>query len=188
MQNNKKAWIFVAISTALVIFAQVYSFDTLFLAPNNATVEFVRPSFIKQLYFCYFEGGYYTIVYGFIRGLMAIIKEKVWVYLCITILISVYFGFSAIRTMSERKQGYLHSFFAGAGIFFVSIVFVFSSGEFLTFSNATVGIFGIALMLDALVRAVTNNNRRAIAVLASFILCVFCICAVSEISDYRETS
>lgn len=185
-RDNKRAGVFIAIETVLAIVSIKNNFDALFLAQYNNTIDFVRPSLFEQIYLCFFEGGYYTVVYGFIRGLMAIVKESNWLYLALIVGISVFFALSSSKSMTQRKQSAIPELLSGFGLIFASIISIFLNQDFLTFSNATVGIIGFALIFDATVSVFIRSNK-AVAFVASAILCVFCICSVSEISDYRET-
>ncbi len=148
------------------------------------------PSLLEQLKSAFLGGGYYTFVYGFIRGVMRIISDGAWLY-CILLLVGcAFFGYVAFKKHSVKGYGrILLPIVIGLLLVIAPLApFFIIENPWFSFRGTVPSFVGIALLIDVLIRLITRNKKHGIAVISSCVALVFCICAVSEIADYRATT
>jgi len=146
------------------------------------------PELLSQLKSAFLGGGYYTFVYGFIRGIMQILRDGAWLWFLCLVCFCVFFGGAAYRMQRRLKGKYLLPFVFGVLLTLAPLApFFILENPWFSFRGTVTSFVGIALLIDCGIRLVTRNSRSAIAVIGSLVACVFCICAVSEIADYRST-
>ncbi len=146
------------------------------------------PEVFSQLRSAFLGGGYYTFVYGFIRGVMRILKDGAWLYCLCILVVCILFGFVFSRMHREARGKFL----APLGIGFLLIVapltpFFILENPWFSFRGTVPSFVGIALVVDVLLRLITRNSRGSVAVISTLVACMFCICSVSEIADYKAT-
>lgn len=146
------------------------------------------PELLSQLKSAFLGGGYYTFVYGFIRGVMRILKDGAWLWCLCVLAVCIFFGYVSAHTHKEGRGKYLAPLGIGILLILAPLApFFIIENPWFSFRGTVTSFAGIALVIDCLVRLITRNSRATVAVLGSFVACVFCICSVSEIADYRST-
>ncbi len=197
IRQSEKRWIFAfsCILTAALYFlccelagpSALYDGRTNIILPKPGYYfDTFLPDLLSQLYSAFLGGGYYTFAYGFIRGIMRIVQDGAWLY-CLGILaICIFFGFISARMHAERHGKFLAPLCIGILLIFAPLApFFVIENPWFSLRGTVTSFVGIALVADALIRLLTRNKKRAIAVLGSLTACIFCICSVSEIADYR---
>lgn len=146
------------------------------------------PDLFSQFRSAFLGGGYYTFVYGFIRGVMRILRDEAWLW-CVCLLgACIFFGYYSAKAHPLKRSKYIVPLGIGLLLFLAPLVpFFIIENPWFSFRGTVTSFVGIALVIDCVIRFITKNGRIAIAVLGSFFACVFCVCAVSEIADYRST-
>ncbi len=168
----------------------LYAGRTSIILPTTAYYfDNFLPSLLSQFKSAFLGGGYYTLVYGFIRGAMQIFRDGAWVYCLLVLAGSVIFGYLAAskddkkgerKVISELVVGMLLTLAPLAPFFVVE-------NPWFSFRGTVPSFVGISLICDAVVRIITRNKGVAIPLISTFAAFVFCICSVSEVSDYRLT-
>lgn len=146
------------------------------------------PDLLSQLKSAFLGGGYYTLVYGFIRGIMRILSDGAWLYCLLVLAACIFFGFVSVRIQKEKRGKLLLPLGIGILLILAPIApFFIIENPWFSFRGTVMSFAGIALVADVVIRWITHSRRQAIAVLGSLAACIFCICSVSEIADYRST-
>lgn len=146
------------------------------------------PELFSQFKSAFLGGGYYTFVYGFIRGIMRIVKDGAVVWCLLTLAFCIFFGMIVYRKHKAEHGYFILPLVFGAVLLVAPLApFFVVQNPWFSFRGTVASFVGIALILDCIIRLLTQNNRVTIAVLSSFVACIFCICGVSEIADYRAT-
>ena len=145
------------------------------------------PDLLSQMYSAFCGGGYYTFTYGFIRGVMRILQDGAWLYCLVVLAACIFFGYVCARE-HKKARGYI---FAPIGIGILLIFaplapFFVIENPWFSLRGTVTSFVGIALLADAVLRMVTGNKSKAVAVLGALTACIFCICSVSEVADYRS--
>lgn len=201
----KLRWIFapMGIISALLYFTVVGMFGPSQLYDGRGsfftsiTPEYFSsflPNLLGQMKSSFFGGGFYTMTIGFVRGIKAMFSDVAVIYTVCIIALSVGLGYLVLARDTKREAEsksvgrLLLTFAVGVALFVAPLVpfFVIDSEPWFSFRGTVPSFVGIALMCDALVRVISFKSRRVIAVLCSVISIYFCICSVSEISDYRK--
>lgn len=160
--------------TGIILPKRGYYFDT-FL-----------PDLLSQLYSAFCGGGYYTLVYGFIRGIMQILKDGAWLYCLCVLAACIFFACVSVRRHKEGRGKPLVPLGIGILLILAPLApFFIIENPWFSLRGTVMSFAGIALVADVVIRWITGNKKYAVAVLGSFAACVFCICSVSEIADYR---
>ena len=160
--------------TGIILPKRGYYFDT-FL-----------PDLLSQLYSAFCGGGYYTLVYGFIRGVMQIIKDGAWLYCLCVLAACIFFACVSVRRHKEGGGKLLAPLGIGILLILAPLApFFIIENPWFSLRGTVMSFAGIALIADVVIRWITGNKKYAVAVLGAFAACIFCICSVSEIADYR---
>ncbi|MBQ5390233.1 MAG: hypothetical protein IIU58_04925, partial [Clostridia bacterium] len=144
------------------------------------------PELLSQIYSAFCGGGYYTLVYGFIRGILQILRDGAWLYCLCVLAACIFFGYASARMHQERGGKCLVPL--GVGILLIAAPlapFFIIENPWFSLRGTVMSFAGIALIADAVIRCITRNGKYAVAILGSLAACVFCICSASEIADYR---
>ena len=147
------------------------------------------PELLSQIKSAFLGGGYYTLVYGFIRGVMRIISDGAWIYCLLLAAFAVFFYKASYKSgsITEKPKTALPIVFGVLLALAPLAPFFIISNPWFSFRGTVASFAGIALVCDAVIRLVTRNNGKAISVIGSLCAVVFCICSVSEVADYRST-
>ncbi len=146
------------------------------------------PELLSQFKSAFLDGGYYTFAYGAIRGMMRIVKDGAWFWCLCVLLGCAFWGYRAAHIQQKGTGRYITPLGIGVLLILAPLApFFVIDNPWFSFRGTVTSFVGIALILDCVLRLITRNGRAAIAVLGSFAACVFCICSVSEIADYRAT-
>ncbi len=157
------------------------------------------PQVFSQFRQAFLEGGYYTLVRGFLRG-CAMVLGSPWLWLWLAAAAALAVGFWRFWTVSRpdpvgetRWQGTAPVPYLILALFLGLLLAVAPVTPFLILDNpwfslrGTVTSFaGIALMADALAALLLRGRLRpALPALAACAAVVFSLAALSEVSDYR---
>ena len=161
--------------TNIMLPASAYYFDT-FL-----------PDLLSQMKSAFLGGGFYILVYGFIRGLLNIVSDGAWVYCVALLLFVLFFAFVQFGGENKKERGKLL-----APLWFGILLAIAPLAPFFIIENPWFSIrgtvtsyVGIALVADLVMRLIFGGRRRVIGALGSLLALVFCICSVSELADYK---
>lgn len=201
LKKSKGRWIFsyACIGCATIYFAIthiqadsiLYSGRTNIILPKSAYYfDTFLPDLLSQFKSAFLGGGFYTFVYGFIRGIMRIISDGAWLYCILVVACCIFFGYTTISKNDVNLRGKL-LLPLGVGIVLILAPlapFFIIENPWFSFRGTVPSFIGIALVIDVFVRLITSNKKSYIAVFSSLVAFVFCICSVSEIADYRATT
>lgn len=200
VKRSKKRWLlsFSCFGCAILYFlitsihadSPLYSGRTEVILPT--TVYYFKaflPEILSQIKSAFLGGGYYTLVYGFIRGVMRIISDGAWIYCLILAASAVFFYKTSCRNSSKKESSktILPIIFGILLILAPLAPFFIISNPWFSFRGTVASFAGIALACDVLIRLITRNNGKVIAALGALCAIVFCISSVSEVADYRST-
>lgn len=176
--------------TSLAKDSPLYVGRTSIILPTSAYYfDNFLPNLLSQIKSAFLGGGYYTLVYGFIRGIMRVFKDGAWLYVVSVITLCIVFGYIvATNEKGKRPIRILTSFVVGIVLTLAPLApFFIIENPWFSFRGTVPSFLGIAIICDTIIRLVTRNNRTVVSVISTAFAFVFCICAVSEISDYRST-
>ncbi|MBQ8837111.1 MAG: hypothetical protein IJ002_06360 [Clostridia bacterium] len=169
----------------------LYSSRTNIMWPTSAYYyDTFLPDLLSQFKSAFLGGGYYTLVYGFIRGVMRIVSDGAWFYCVVIIAACVFFGYTIISQYKNNGRGKM-LLPLGIGVLLILAPlapFFIIENPWFSFRGTVPSFVGIALVCDVVVRLLTKNKKHGVAVFSSFVALIFCICSVSEIADYRSTT
>ncbi len=135
-------------------------------------------------------GGYKTLARGFRRGLLCIAEAFNPVWVVLLLLLCALLFLCARRFPGEGKQpvaGLVVGFLMALAP--ITLFFVLSRPA-VAFRNAVFSFCGLALMVDVLFQLLLARRPWKGAVtggVCALLAAVFCICAISELHDYRGT-
>ncbi len=201
LKNSNGRWIFSAsfvfVGILYFLFTGIQSDSALYGSrtnlgrPINADyfTSFL-PQLSSQIKTAFFDGAFYTFFYGFIRGTMRIISDGAWIYVALLVVTTIFFGTIVVSKNKFKEQ---RKFLLPLAISVILTVaplapFFIVANPWFSLRGTVPSFVGIALAVDVLIRLVTNSKAHRIAVFSSITAFVFCICSVSEIADYRDTT
>lgn len=150
------------------------------------------PEVLKQVRTVFFEGNFYTLAKGFLRGLRLILGGELLLWCLLPVLLSVLLGLLVWKEGErERKNKVPLALLAGflLALAPVTLFFVLANPWF-SFRCAATSFAGIALFCDTLVMALCGRlpaKRLCLSVLAGAAALVFTIAGATEIGDYKGT-
>lgn len=174
--------------------------------PMNATIEkrmvFVSPfsnyywevyflNVLKQIKAAFIDGGFYTFAKGFKRGIVFLFSDRNYLYLTGLSLTCLMLYFltksSRIRVKSPGK-----GLFVGLLLFAapLTIFFVISNSWF-SLRGTVTSYCGLAIIIDIAFALLISRKRaqnKITAGVVTLLALAFCISAISEIHDYKETT
>ena len=171
--------------------SMLYSGRTQLMLPTSAYYfDAFLPDLFSQFKSAFLGGGYYTLVYGFIRGIMRIISDGAWFYCLIVVAACVFFGYTVVSQYRESRRGKLILPLGIGSLLIIAPLapFFIVENPWFSFRGTVSSFAGIALVCDAIFRLITKNKKYSVAIFSSLAACIFCICSVSEIADYRATN
>lgn len=200
-KKSRKRWMgsFACFGCAVLYFlitniqsdSVLYSSRTSIILPRSAYYfDNFLPNLFSQFKSAFLGGGYYTLVYGFIRGVMRIVSDGAWFYCLVVVAACVFFGYTVASQHKNKERGKL-LLPLGIGVLLIIAPlapFFIIENPWFSFRGTVPSFAGIALVCDVVFRLITKNKKSFVAVLSSLAACVFCICSVSEIADYRATT
>lgn len=147
---------------------------------------------LKNIVEMFSNNDIYFYARGFMRGYNIIIEDKAYVFLAIAALLSTIVFFASKQDTIERKfSRNIKKMWLGI-ILFVSplILFFIIQFNWVSFRNAFTSFIGLGLILEALFDMGTSNLflRRTKDVLICFLVFIFLIVNLSEISDFKSVS
>ena len=158
------------------------------------------PEVLRQVKNVFVDGGVYTSVKGFVRGIKIMWQDHAVLYALIVILLCIlFFALACAVQRSTDKQAQPNEkkrciFAVLTGLFLAAAPlapFFFLGNPWFSFRGAVASFAGLALALDAILCSVFSSCKYRVRVNAAISACiafVFCVASVSEIHDYRQTT
>ena len=194
-QSKRWALSFTCVGAAILYFAftaltgpsALYDGRTQVILPTTAYYfQTFLPDLLSQMRTAFLEGGWYTFAYGFIRGIMRIVKDGAWLWCLGTLVACVLFAYFCTRAYKEGRGKYLFPLGIGFLLILAPLTpFFVIANPWFSLRGTVTSFVGIALVLDCVARLFFGNNRVAIAFTSSLLAGIFCVCSASEIADYR---
>ena len=200
VKKGDKRWLFsfgcLICAIAYFLVTSIHSDSPLYSGRTNVILPVTPyyfdnflPNLLSQFKSAFLGGGYYTLVYGFIRGVMRMFNDGAIIYFILILLGCGAFGYLCISKKGENVNSrYLLTL--GVGILLVIAPlapFFIIENPWFSFRGTVPSFLGIALICDLVIRLVSRNKKGAIAIISSVFSLIFCVCSVSEIADYKST-
>lgn len=172
--------------TALAGPSALYDGRTEVILPTSAYYfDTFLPDLVGQMKSAFLGGGWYILSHGFIRGILRILSDGAWLWCVLLLLCTVFFALTQFG--GERPRGKLLAPFLGGLLLAVAPLapFFIVANPWFSLRGTVPSFVGLALMADALCRALFRGRQTALAVVGSIFAVVFCVTAVSEVADYK---
>ncbi len=148
------------------------------------------PQVIKQMGQAFLGGGFGTLFKGFWRGLQILWQDGALFFALLLIaLCGLFWWLSAHQKEEGKKDGWL-LYLCGAALFLAPLApFFILANPWLSLRGTVMSFAGLALMADGLFRLLTKRMRQPLSAgLIAAVALVFCVAAVSELHDYKQTT
>lgn len=159
--------------TEIILPTSLYYFDT-FL-----------PDLVGQMKSAFLGGGWYILSHGFIRGILRILSDGAWLWCVLLLLCTVFFAltqFGGAQTRGKVLAPVLGGLLLAAAPL---APFFIVANPWFSLRGTVPSFVGLALVGDALCRALFRGRQKTLAVVGSVFAVVFCVTAVSEVADYK---
>ncbi len=158
------------------------------------------PKLLEQLKSAFLGGGYYILTNGFVRGIKLIIEDRAVLYVLLIVALCALVWYLLHKNKGADNENTVDNKTFGKATLAVSAAFgllmtlvplapffIIEGEPWFSFRGTVPSFAGIALLCDTLLRLVTHDRKKIIAPICAAMAFVFCICSVSEISDYKQT-
>jgi len=149
------------------------------------------PEVVGQIGAVFLRGGYYTLFKGFERGLQIIFSDVNLIFILVILALCALLFCAALRSEREKPRTW-QALAVGAVLALAPLApFFVLSPVWFSMRGAVTSFCGIALFADALFRMLLSRmewERGLTAAVAAGLALVFCVSAVSEVHDYRQTT
>lgn len=160
--------------TEIILPKSLYYFDT-FL-----------PDLVGQMKSAFLGGGWYILSHGFIRGILRILSDGAWLWCVLLLLCTVFFALTQFGDEDGGRGKVLAPFFGGLLLAVAPLApFFIVANPWFSLRGTVTSFVGLALMGDALFRVLCRGRQKALAVVGSVFVVLFCVTAVSEVADYK---
>lgn len=146
------------------------------------------PDLLSQMKSAFLGGGFYILVYGFLRGIMRIFSDGAWLYCLLLLVLCLFFAFHFSKDKPKGEARFLLPLFFGIFLAAAPLApFFIIANPWFSLRGTVLSFVGIALVADLLLRRITFSKQSAAAFISALAAAVFCICSVSELADYKAT-
>ncbi len=146
----------------------------------------VLSDLLEQIKTAFFDVPQAITFKGFLRGIKIIIKDGLWLFVPITILLA-YCGFKLCQKERIEKADKRKTLLVGIIIAVapVSIFFVLYN-PYVSMRNVLPSFVGLALIFDMAFSCFAYRRKTLMSVIASILLAVFFVSGISETYDYKQ--
>ena len=171
----------------------LYGAKTEYVLPNTPYYfNTFLPRALGQFKSAFLGGGFYTLTRGFWRGVKLIVADGLWLYLLAVILLSAAMFFAARRFSTVHVKKPIAAIVVGVLLILAPLSpFFVAASTWFSFRGTVASFCGIALVADTVLVLLLSHckkKREIIAAVSAVLTLWCCICAVSEIHDYKETT
>ncbi|MBR5381014.1 MAG: glucosyltransferase domain-containing protein, partial [Oscillospiraceae bacterium] len=150
------------------------------------------PEVFSQLKSAFLGGGFYTLTRAGVRGLSMIAEKGLWLYALVILLLCVALFLFARRHGETKNERPAAALIVGALLIIAPLApFFVAETTWFSFRGTVCSFCGIALMADTLLRLIFSRpkwGRSAAAAVTAVFALWCCVCSVSEMSDYKQTT
>ncbi len=146
------------------------------------------PSVAKQIAAAFCGGGFYTMTKGALRGAELILRDRLLIYAAAALVFAVMFFLLFRSTGFERKRTLAAVIISLLLIAAPMAPFFVLESSWYSMRSVVTSLCGTALLIDTLASAVLRGKKGYLAGFAAMLAIWCCICSVSELHDYRDTT
>lgn len=174
---------------ALTVDSALYSGRmSLILPVSNYYYDTFLPDLLSQMKSAFLGGGFYTLVYGFLRGIMQIFADGAWLYCLLVLIFCAGFFLHFRKDKSKGEERFLLPLLFGILLAIAPLVpFLIIENPWFSLRGTVTSFVGIALLADLVLRRIAFSKKNVAAAVSAFVALIFCICSVSELADYKAT-
>ena len=153
--------------------------------------ETFLPDVLGQMGTVFFQGNFYTLAKGFVRGMRQVLSGELLIYFLIAAALSALYALAAARAPEGEGRPLLPALGLGVLLAAAPVTpFLILANPWFSFRGAVTSFAGLALVCDAVAGLLWRRlpgGHRGPAALAGLAALVFCVAGASEVGDYRDT-
>lgn len=144
------------------------------------------PDLLSQMKSAFLGGGWYILSHGFLRGILRIFSDGAWLWCALLLLCTVFFALTQFGGADGKHGKVLAPLLCGLLLAVAPLApFFVVTNPWFSFRGTVSSFVGLALIGDTLLRVLLRDRQKALAVVGSIFVLVFCVTAVSEVADYK---
>ncbi len=171
----------------------LYGAKTGYLLPNSAYYfDTFLPGVLSQIKSVFLGGGFNTLTKAGVRGLAMLSADRLWIYGFVLLVLAILLFFMAVGFGRRDVRRPLAAVIVGLLLTLAPLFpFFIAESAWFSFRGAVCSLCGLALIADTVLRLIFSRLRSGmliVAVITTFFAMWCCICAVSDIHDYKLTT
>jgi len=171
----------------------LYGAKTGYILPKSSYYfKVFLPEVLSQLKSAFLGGGFYTLTRAGARGLKMLVSDGLWLYALVVLLLCAALFFFARRHEERKNERPAAALVVGILLALAPLApFFLAETTWFSFRGTVCSFCGIALIADTLLRLIFSRvswGRTAVPLLTAVFALWCCVCSVSEMRDYRDTT